>query len=143
MKLIQEKLSFESVIIMVQKEVAERFSSAPGSKKYSSITVFLNYYFDVEKLFDVSRKSFYPVPNVDSAVLKLKKKEKPLYVKDEKLFFEFIRDSFQYKRKTLKNNVGKYDLLKIEEVLKKHNMDLSIRAECIPLELFIEIVNNL
>ena len=142
-KLIEERLQFDSVIVMVQKEVAERFSSPPGSKKYSSITVFLNYYFDIEKLFDVNRRSFYPVPNVDSAVIRLKKKEKPLIVKDEKLFFNFIRDSFKYKRKTLRNNIGNYDLNKVEEVLKKYDKDLSIRAECISLDLFIEIVNNL
>ncbi len=142
-KLIEEKLQFDCVIVMVQKEVAERFSSLPGSKKYSSITVFLNYYFDIEKLFDVNRKSFYPVPNVDSAVIRLNKKEKPFEVNDEKLFFSFIRDSFKYKRKTLKNNIGNYDSKKVEEVLKKYNKDLSIRAECIPIDLFVEIVNNL
>ena len=62
---------------------------------------------------------------------------------DEDKFFKLIRDSFRYKRKTLKNNLSTYDLVKIEEILKKNNLDLSVRAENIPLLIFIEIANNL
>ena len=66
-----------------------------------------------------------------------------LYVKNEQIFFKLIRDSFKQKRKTLKNNLKGYDLSKIELVLKKYNMDLSIRAEQIPIDVFIEIANAL
>ncbi len=143
LKLIEDDIEFKEVIIMVQKEVAERFSSLPGSRDYSSITVFLNYYFDIEKLFNVSRNSFYPVPNVDSAIIRLRSKKDKIFIKDRNLFFKFIRDSFKYKRKTLKNNVKNYDLNKIEQVLNKYNLDLTVRAEQLSLEIFAEIVNNL
>jgi len=143
LKLIESKIDFENIVIMVQKEVADRFSAAIGTKDYNSLTVFLNYYYDIEKLFVVSRNNFYPVPNVDSAVVKMTLKEKRLDVKDLDLFFKLVRDSFQYKRKTLKNNLKEYDLELIEKVLQKHSMDLSIRAERIPLELFVELANAL
>lgn len=143
LKLIEENINIEKAIVMVQKEVAERFSAKPSTKDYSSITVFLNYYFEINKLFEVDRKCFYPIPNVDSAVISLKKKKQKPFVKDERIFFQLIKNSFQYKRKTLKNNLKSYNLEKIEKVLLKYNMDLSIRAESIPLEVFVDIVNNL
>ena len=71
------------------------------------------------------------------------KKENKLYLKNEEIFFKLVKDSFKYKRKTLKNNLKNYDLLKIENVLKKHNLDLSTRAEAIPIEIFAEISNEL
>ena len=142
-KLINSSLNVEGIVIMVQKEVADRFSASVSTKEYNSLTVFLNYYYDIKKLFVVSRNNFYPIPNVDSAVVQLSRKKDLPVVKNKDLFFSVVRDSFQYKRKTLKNNLKKYDLKKIEEVLKKHSMDLSIRAEQIPLDIFIEISNEL
>ena len=128
---------------MVQKEVGDRFTTAPGSKEYGSITVFLNYYFEIKKLFDVSRNCFYPKPNVESCVIKLIPKKEKIKLKNEEKFFNLVKDSFRFKRKTLKNNLTGYDLEKVEKVLKKYNMDLSVRAENIPLEIFGEIANNL
>ena len=142
-KLIDEKINIESIIIMIQKEVADRFTAKPSTKEYSSITVFLNYYFNIKKLFDVDKKYFYPIPKVDSSVISLTTKKEKNAVKDEKKFIQLIRDSFQFKRKTLRNNLKTYDLKKIETILFKYNMDLSIRAESIPLDIFIEISNNL
>ncbi len=142
-KLIDDRLAIEEIIVMVQKEVADRFSSKPASKDYSSITVYLNYYFEIKKLFDVDKKYFYPVPKVDSSVISLLVKKKRPYVKNEEKFLKLIRDSFMYKRKTLRNNLKSYDLDKIHNVLSKYNMDLSIRAESLPLEIFIEIANIL
>ena len=142
-KLIDDRLNLEEIIVMVQKEVADRFSSKPSSKDYSSITVYLNYYFEIKKLFDVDKKYFYPIPKVDSSVILLHVKKERQYVKDEEKFFNLFRDSFMYKRKTLRNNLKSYDLDKINSVLSKYNMDLSIRAEAIPLDIFIEIANIL
>ncbi|MBR2588570.1 MAG: hypothetical protein IKD77_05145, partial [Bacilli bacterium] len=114
----------------------------PNTKDYNSLSIFINYYYDVKKILDVSKNVFIPKPNVDSIVVEFTKKEqKPL--KNEKVFFKLIRDSFRQKRKTLKNNLKNYDLAKIEEILKKHNLDLNIRAEAIPIEVFIEISNNI
>ena len=75
-KIITENLNEKSCTLMVQKEVADRFGAKPGSKDYGSISVYLDYYYQVKKLFEVPRKAFYPVPNVDSAIIKLDRKDK-------------------------------------------------------------------
>ena len=84
-----------------------------------------------------------PEPNVDSIIVEFSKKENLLAVKNEEVFFKLIRDSFTQKRKTLRNNLKGYNLEKIEEVLNRHNLDLSVRAEQLSTEIFIEIANNL
>ena len=142
-KVIEENLPLKSMIVMVQKEVGERFSALPGNKDYGSITVFLNYHFNIKKLFDVSRNCFYPKPNVESAVIKFTPKIDKLKVNNEKLFLTLVKDSFKHKRKTLKNNLTDYDLNKISLILEKYGFDLSVRAESLPLEIFVEIANNL
>ena len=116
-------------------------SAKVGSRDYGSLTVMLNYYYDIKKLFDVSRNCFTPKPNVDSAVVGMDLKKDRLQVDNMDLFNNLVRDSFQFKRKNLRNNLKKYDLDKIEIVLKKHNFDLSCRAENIPLDIFVEICN--
>lgn len=142
-KIIDEGIDVEKIVVMIQKEVGDRFSAKPNSKDYNSLTVFLNYHFDVQKLFLVSRNQFVPKPNVDSVVVSLTKKKEKLLLLDSKQFFQLVRDSFRFKRKTLKNNLKNYDLEKIEQVLEKHNMNLTVRAEQIPLEVFVEISNQL
>ena len=142
-KIIDDKLPVEKMVLMVQKEVGERFSAKTGSKDYSSITVFLNYYFDIKREFIVSRNAFFPKPNVDSVIISFTKKDNKLKVKNEELFFKLIRDSFTQKRKTLKNNLKNYDFSKVEEVLNRNNLPLDIRAENVSLETFVEISNNL
>lgn len=141
-KVIKE-LDVYKMVIMVQKEVADRFSAKVGTKEYSSITVFLNYQFDVKREFIVSRNCFIPKPNVDSAVVSFTKKEIELSVLDKQKFERLIRDSFQFKRKTLRNNLKGYPLEKIEDVLKKYGHDLSTRAEAISVLEFVEISNYL
>ena len=107
------------------------------------ITVFLNYYFEMNQLFVVSRNCFVPKPNVDSVILSLTRKKELLPVNDFCLFSKIVRDSFQYKRKNLKNNLKGYDLSLIETVLSKFNYQLTTRAEELPLEVFVEISNIL
>ena len=141
-KIINSKIDVKAMVLMVQNEVADRLAAKPGSKDYGAITVYLNYYFDVEKLFVVNRNSFDPVPNVDSAVIKLARKDNKYQV-NEDLFFKFVKDAFAMKRKNLKNNLSKYDLKLIEPILSKYNLTLQDRAENVSLECFIEIVNNL
>lgn len=142
-KLISSGINIKSIVIMIQKEVADRFAAKVGTKEYNSLTVFLNYYYDIKKLFNVSRNNFNPVPNVDSAVVKMSLKENRLPVKDEEFFFKLVRDSFKFKRKNLRNNLKNYDLVKINNILNNYNMDLNIRAEQIPLEMFVELSNEL
>ena len=141
-KIIKSKLNFENITLMMQKEVGERFSARPGSKSYGSITVFLNYYFDIKKQFEVSRNLFTPRPNVDSVVITLTMKDSRR-ANNEELFFKVVRSAFQYKRKNIKNNLKNYDLKVIEEVLKRYNYDLTVRAEQLKLEAFIDIADEL
>ena len=142
-KIIEDCIPVDKMVFMVQKEVGNRFKALPGSKEYGSLSVYLNYYFDVKKILDISRHVFMPEPNVDSIIVEFSKKENLLPVANEEMFFKLIRDSFTQKRKTLRNNLKGYDLEKIEQVLKRHNLDLSVRAEQLSTEIFIEIANNL
>ena len=143
MKLLKSGLHFDKIVMMVQKEVGDRFSTKPGSKEYGSITVLLNYFYDVKKEFFVSKKEFIPMPKVDSVVVSFTEKKERLYLKDFDFFEKVLRDSFQYKRKNIKNNLKRYDLVKVEEVLQKHNLDLTSRAETFDLEVFVDLVNTL
>ena len=142
-KIIDEDIDVSKIVIMIQKEVADRLSAKPGSREYGSITVFLNYYFNIKKEFEVSRNLFTPKPNVDSTVISLSKKEDKMNVKNREVFFKLIRDSFKFKRKTLRNNLKGYDLDKVAKVLEKYNLDLMVRAENLPLQVFVDISNNL
>lgn len=142
-KFIEEKVDVEKIIVMVQNEVADRFSAIPGTKSYNSLTIFLNYYFDIKKAFIVSRNVFYPKPNVDSAIVIFEKKDKKTMVKNEDMFFKLVRDAFVQKRKTLKNNLKGYDLEKIEKILNSFGKDINCRAENITINEFVEISNNL
>lgn len=141
MKLIEENVNVDKIVVMVQKEVGNRFKAKPGSKDYNSLSIFIDYFFEVNKLIDVSRNVFLPKPNVDSIVIEFKKRENQLDIINQEIFFKLIRDSFKQKRKTIRNNLKDYNLDKIELVLKKHNMDLSTRAEQISIEVFAEIAN--
>lgn len=142
-KLIEDNIDVSKIVVMVQKEVGDRFKAKPGSKDYSSLSIFLNYYFDVRKALDISKNVFLPKPNVDSIIVEFTKKEELVSLKDKELFFKLIRDAFKQKRKTLRNNLKEYDLNKILEVLEKYNYDLSVRAEQLDIDIFIDIANNL
>ncbi len=142
-KFIEDNIPVDKIVVMVQKEVGDRFKAKPNTKEYNSLSIYLNYYFNVKKLLDISKNVFIPKPNVDSIVVEFTKKENNFKLKDERLFFNLVKDSFTQKRKTIKNNLKKYNLEKIEEVLKKHNFDLSVRAEQLPIEVFVDISNNL
>lgn len=142
LSIIESRVVVKEMVFMVQKEVAERFSAKPGSKEYGSISVLLNYYFDIKKLFDVSRTKFYPIPNVDSSVIKLVKKDNILPVNFEK-FNKLVKDSFQYKRKNIRNNLKSYDLNKVESVLTKYGYSLSSRSEELSYEIFVELANTI
>lgn len=143
LKLINSKISFKTITVMIQKEVADRFGAKVKTRDYGSITVFLNYYYDINKLFLVSRNAFVPRPNVDSVVISLRKKEIRKTVLNEELFFKLIRDSFRFKRKNIKNNLKNYDLEKISNVLAKYGKDLNSRAEELELDVFVSIANEL
>ena len=142
-KIIEDKLNVDKIVIMVQKEVGDRLKAQPGSKDYNSLSIYISYYFNVKKLMDVSRNIFLPKPNVDSIVIELSKKENKYKLKNENVFFKLVRDSFVQKRKTLRNNLKAYDLNIIEKVLNKYGYDLSVRAENLSIDIFVDIANNL
>ena len=133
----------KSMTLLVQKEVAERLTAKPGSKSYGSLTVFLNYYFNINYLFTVSRFAFNPVPKVESAVINFERKKEKITLKNMEMFFKLINDSFKMKRKTLKNNLKEYNWNKIQSILEKNNLKENVRAEELSLEVFVEIANYL
>lgn len=141
-KIIEDKLNVDKLVIMVQKEVGDRFKANVGTKEYNSLSIYLNYYFDIKKILDVSKNVFMPKPNVDSIVLEFIKKDKNLDI-DKEIFFKLIKDAFTQKRKTLRNNLKNYDLDKIEEILKEYNLNLDSRAEQVPDYVFAHISKEL
>ena len=143
MKIIDENIPVEKIVVMVQKEVGDRFKAKEGSKDYSSLSIIFNYNYNIKKLMDISRHVFIPEPNVDSIVLGFEAKGEKEFIKNPQLFYQLIRDAFTQKRKNLRNNLKKYDLEKIEKVLSNYRFDLSARAEQINYKIFIEIANNL
>lgn len=143
---IIKKITFANInpqglVLMVQKEVADRLSAKPKTKDYGYITVLLNYFYDIKKLFNVSKNCFYPRPNVDSAIIKLtpNNKEKT----DFNIFNNLIESAFQFKRKNLRNNLKTFNLDIISPVLEANGYSLNNRAEEIPIEVYIEISNKL
>ena len=142
-KIINDKIDVNKIVIMVQKEVGDRLSAKVNSKDYGSLTVFINYYFKVKKLFFVSKNVFLPKPNVDSVVIMLEKKESKYDLINPNLFFKIVRDSFLHKRKTLKNNLKSYNFEIISNVLSEYGFNDNVRAEQIPMEVFIKIANSL
>ncbi len=107
MKLLESRLPADSITVMVQKEAAQRLCADVGSRDAGAVTVAVNYYAEAQKLFDVSRGSFMPSPNVDSAVIRLDIREKPpIGISDEKFFFRVIKAAFAQRRKTASNSLS-------------------------------------
>lgn len=130
---------FDSIVVMVQDEVARRFVGRPGTKQYGSFTVFLRFYSDPEYSFTVSRNCFYPVPNVDSAIVSLKLKEHP-YVTDVTKFFEMTRRAFQQRRKMLRSSLNEiYGQKNVMQALNNMGLDEKLRPEELSLEQFIQL----
>lgn len=142
-KLISSGLKFEKIVMMVQKEVGDRFTTVPGNREYGSITVLLNYFYKIKKEFFVSRKQFVPEPNVDSLIVSFTERQDRLFLKDFSYFEKLVRDSFQFKRKNIKNNLKNYNLDIVINVLKSYGYDLSVRAENLDICVFVDLANAL
>lgn len=139
-KIIDSKINIDKIVVMVQKEVGDRFCAKPGCKEYGSITVYLNYYFNIKKIVNVPRKAFIPEPNVDSVVIEMSKTDKK-YKVNEEVLFKLIKDAFQFKRKNLNNNLKSYK--DISNIFSELNLSLSKRAEELELKDYINIANRL
>ena len=137
---------FDTVTVMVQKEVAVRIAAKPGSADYSAFTVFCQYYAQPELLFDVPAHCFLPQPKVTSAVISLKvRKERDWGVKDEKIFFRTVKASFAMRRKKLSNGLasGFPELGKagIEEVIAQCGFNENVRGETLGIPEFARLAN--
>ena len=146
-KLIEEKLPIKNIVVMVQKEVAERIAAKPGKKDYGAISVLCQYYTNPRLVTIVPKGSFYPAPKVDSAVLCMEVQDKPnVEVSDEKLFFKVVKAAFGQRRKTLLNclssgfSCGKDTL---SEILSGIGIDPSVRGEKLGLSEFAKIADAL
>lgn len=145
MGLFEKKVNVESITIMVQKEVADRMQSAPGTKDYGALSLAVQYYSEPEIVANVPPNCFMPRPNVSSAVIRLKTHiTPPVTVSDEDLLFKIIRASFNQRRKTLVNglnNSGELHFSKeqVAEALKYMGLKESIRGEVLTLRQFGEL----
>ena len=147
MKLLEKKLPISEIVVMVQKEAAERLCAEMGSRQCGAVTAAVKYYGDSKVLFGVSRESFMPAPKVDSAVIRITlNKEKKYNISNEKKLFELIRASFAQRRKTLVNSVSatlpiaKNDII---NALDRLSLDSNIRAEKLTMEDFANLCDLL
>lgn len=129
--------NIQNIVLLVQKEYAERVTAIPCTKQYDSLTVYLQSHYKITKLFNVKNTSFSPAPKVDSAVIKFEKNN--LKIENEEKFLKLVDDSFRFKRKTLKNNLKNYDWTVISGLLKPLGYNDNVRAEEIKIEDYIEL----
>ncbi|MGO3651021.1 16S rRNA (adenine(1518)-N(6)/adenine(1519)-N(6))-dimethyltransferase RsmA [Vagococcus sp.] len=150
MHLLMSKLDIETMVIMMQKEVADRITANPGTKAYGSLSIAVQYYMKAELAFIVPKTAFVPQPNVDSAIIKLTRRTEPVAeVLDEDFFFRVSRSSFQQRRKTLWNNLishfGKDEATKkwLETALEEAGIDPKRRGETLSIPEFALLSNRL
>ena len=149
MGLFEEKVPVESITVMVQKEVADRMQTGPGSKDYGALSLAVQYYASPYIVANVPTNCFMPRPKVGSAVIRLSRHEKPpVEVKDSSLMFRIIRASFNQRRKTLVNglkNAGDLDFTKeqIEKAVSDCGFPAGVRGEALTLENFAALANRL
>lgn len=138
MLLLESHLPIDSITVMVQKEAAQRLCAKVGTRDSGAITVGVNYYGTVRKLFDVSRGSFMPAPNVDSAVIRIDiDKEPRLTGEDEKFFFSVVKAGFSQRRKTMANSLASQlgaDKETVYDVLREMVISESVRIEALSME---------
>lgn len=147
MQLLESKLPIDSITVMVQKEAGERLCATVGSRQAGAVTVAVSYFAEAEILFGVGRESFMPPPNVDSAVIQLKIRDKaPIFLKDEKKFFKFVKACFAQRRKTLINTVSNslgVSKDKLRECLSELNLSDTVRSEQLTLDQLADLCNLL
>lgn len=144
--LLNEGYAFKSLTIMIQKEVAERINANPSTKEYGALSLLVQYYCNSEVIRKVAPSSFMPRPKVDSIVIRLDKLPKPkVQVKDEKLFFRVIRESFNMRRKTLSNALKSLKLPKevLDNAFENSNIDSRRRGETLSIEEFAVLSNHI
>ncbi|MDU7905146.1 MAG: 16S rRNA (adenine(1518)-N(6)/adenine(1519)-N(6))-dimethyltransferase RsmA [Peptostreptococcaceae bacterium] len=145
MKLLEEDIPVTDIVVMVQKEVADRMNANPGTKDYGALSVAVQYYCDTEIVAKAPRHMFIPQPNVDSTVIGLHVREERKYnVDSEDIFFKTVKAAFGQRRKTLLNALGTLGFLnkdEIREVLNEANIDEKRRGETLSIEEFANLSN--
>lgn len=146
MKLLENRLDIDEIIVMVQQEVAERLIAKTGTRLAGAITYAVEYYSEATSLIKVPKESFVPSPKVESEVIKLKvRKDEKIHVENEKLLFNIISKSFMQRRKTLSNALLNNNIMKNKDDVKKMwtelGMDENVRGESITLEQFGKITD--
>ena len=148
MKLLEEDNDIQSMVFMVQKEVAQRMIAKPGGKDYGALSVAVQYYAQPEKAFDVPPHCFVPQPEVDSTIIKLKRNDTPpVDLKDKDMFFKVVKASFGQRRKTLLNALANSAALnknkeEIREILNSVNINENARGETLSIEQFATLSNQ-
>ena len=139
-KLFEANEEIERITVMMQKEVGERFLAHENDKEYNALSVITQYRCDVKKVMDVSRRVFWPSPNVDSMVIQFSFHHK-YHLEDENYFFDLVKACFTQRRKTIYNNFQNFvkDKALAKELLEKVNIDPSTRAQQCTLEDFIRL----
>ncbi|MCY7218402.1 16S rRNA (adenine(1518)-N(6)/adenine(1519)-N(6))-dimethyltransferase RsmA [Streptococcus cristatus] len=150
MHLIESGIPFSEFVVMMQREVADRISAQPNTKAYGSLSIAVQYYMTAKVAFIVPRTVFVPAPNVDSAILKMVRREQPaVAVQDEKFFFKVSKASFVHRRKTLWNNLtshfGKSEetKAKLTAALEQAELSPSVRGEALALADFARLADAL
>lgn len=144
MKLLEQRLPIEKIVVMVQKEVAERMVSGPGSKIYGALSVSVQYYTQPKMLFEIPPQAFMPAPEVTSAVVSLDvRKEPPVKVMEEKRFFQVVKAAFGQRRKTFANTLKSAGLTKEQtvQILAAADIDGQRRGETFSLEEFAKVAD--
>ena len=149
MGLLESEYNFSSLIFMVQKEVAERMAADPGSKKYGSLSIAVQYYTKPELVYEVPSSVFMPRPEVQSTIIKLEQYEKiPYNTLDKNFFFAIVKAIFQQRRKNIKNGLTKAAEINLPKnivlnSLAECNIDRRIRGEKLSIEKMVELSNSL
>lgn len=145
--LLESRLPVKAVTVMIQKEAADRLCTPVGSRDSGAITVCTNYYAQVKQLFNVSRGSFMPAPNVDSTVIRLDIREYPaVEVSDEKKFFRMVKAAFAQRRKTALNSISSgmgIPKTQVAEALRKSGLEENVRAEQLTMQELALLCENL
>lgn len=146
LKVLEETTRIDKMIVMMQTEVAKRLCGKPSTKDYNALSVLIQYFTNPRIIFNVSPKSFFPEPNVESSVVMIEKKEEPLLeVENLDFFLKFNRNIFAQRRKTLYNNIQKaynYDKELIKKIIKENNLDESVRSEELDVSQIVKLAND-
>lgn len=146
LKVLEETTRIDKMIVMMQTEVAKRLCGKPSTKDYNALSVLVQYFTNPRIIFNVSPKSFFPEPNVESSVVMIEKKEEPLLeVENLDFFLKFNRNIFAQRRKTLYNNIQKaynYDKGLIKKIIKENNLDESVRSEELDVSQIVKLAND-